>query len=297
MVPLDDVRFAFLIGRGEYEVEGRKYSRLRTMKLRGELSQGLVLSLDDFKNDIAEIVGNVTLAEALGVIKYDPPESNHHSNKLKSGQSGGAFPSFIHKTDQERIQNIVRQYSEAALNDEPFEITYKLDGSSTTVYVNENTFGVCSRNINLKIPDNWNEADSHFIQAAVKAGWLFKLILIKLATGRNLAFQGELCGPGIQNNFESLDQHELFLYDIFDIDTQRYLLPMDRIELAIKYDIDHVPFFESLAVLPLDINECLLLADGESGLNGKYREGLVFKSHIRDFSFKAISTKYLLEEK
>ena len=89
----------------------------------------------------------------------------------------------------------------------------------------------------------------------------------------------------------------VFLYDIFDIDTQRYLLPMDRIELAIKYDIDHVPFFESLAVLPLDINECLLLADGESGLNGKYREGLVFKSHIRDFSFKVVSTQYLLKEK
>ena len=263
--------FEFLRPRAK-EYDGKLQYRLKTMKLRGALSQGLLMPISMIGLDAESVSDQRDYAEIVGVTKYDPPESTFNGNRLTSGPAGGAFPSFIHKTDQERIQNIVAQYRIAANSDEPFEITYKLDGSSTTVYVNDNHFGVCSRNLELRIPDDWNDANSHFIQAAIKAGWLFKLILIKCTTGRNLAFQGELCGPGIQGNFEGLEEHGLYLYDIFDIDAQRYLLPMDRVELAIQYDIKHVPIYNSSGVLPIDINACLDLADGESGLNGKYRE-------------------------
>ncbi len=307
MLPLEDERLAFLKGRNEYTVDEKIYSRLKTMRLRGHLSQGLLLPTQQFEEEIHSFWGaedtGATLADALGIVKYDPPEYNERDpNRFKTGR-GTPFPSFIPKTDQERIQNLVEEYNSIVKkfesNDpadyEYFEVTYKLDGSSITCFANENKLGVCSRNNYLAIPDDWHEAESHFIEAAIEQGVLFKLALYHSMTGRNIALQGELCGPGIQSNFEGLDKHEIFIYDVYDIDARRYLLPEERRELVIwELGLQHVPIFSSNVWLECPIEKILESADGASGLNGKFREGLVYKSTSRDFSFKAIGNSYLL---
>lgn len=87
--------------------------RLKTIKLRGQVSQGLALPLADFfsedkkgwyyLNDSLEpiyIEEGSDVTEYLGVKKYEKPIP---ANMM--GRAKGNFPSFIHKTDQERLQN------------------------------------------------------------------------------------------------------------------------------------------------------------------------------------------------
>ena len=300
--------FEFLRPRAK-EYDGKLQYRLKTMKLRGALSQGLLMPISIIGLDADSVSDQKDYAENVGVTKYDPPEYSG-GNIRSSGSGGRLFPSFIPKTDQERIQNIVKQYNavlehydavEHRIEDmETFEVTYKLDGSSITVYANNNHLGICSRNFELKLPLDWSEwpdIDNHFIQAALKEGLLFHVAYIHSTTGRNLAFQGELCGPGIQNNFEGLKEHKIFIYDIYDINSGTYMLPKERRNLLDNYNIAQVPMFTDKGLLHPSIDKTLEMADGPSGLSGKYREGLVYKSNIRDFSFKAIGNQYLLLKK
>jgi RNA ligase (TIGR02306 family) len=84
------------------------------------------------------------VTELLGVTKYEPPMP-----AVLAGDAKGLFPSFIQKTDQERIQNLYDDYK-SMYADEEFEVTVKLDGSSATYYFKDGEFGVCSRNLELK---------------------------------------------------------------------------------------------------------------------------------------------------
>lgn len=309
MLPLSDERFAFLAGRKDYVVNGITYARLKTIRLRGVLSQGLLVPADLFEKEIAEFQkedNTLSLQEILGVIKYEPPEDNFGgSNRVKNTPGDTRpFPVFIPKTDQERIQNFVYEYNAIVdkfnTNDpsqfEYFEVTYKLDGSSITMYSAFNKLGVCSRNLEINMPYDWSDwptRESHFIKAAIDSGIMFKLAMHYSATGRSIALQGELCGPGIQSNFEGLTKHEIFIYDVYDIDAGQYMLPDERREFLVDLGIQQVPVHSYNIWLPTPIEAILEMADGPSGLNGQFREGLVFKSMERDFSFKAISNSYL----
>lgn len=300
MLPISDERFAFLAGRKDYVVNGITYARLKTIRLRGVLSQGLLVPANLFEKEIAQFNdpdNTLSLQEILGVIKYEPPEDNiGGANRVKTPGNTKPFPHFIPKTDQERIQNLVHEYDEAAASQEPFEITYKLDGSSITIYVKDNKLGVCSRNLELPLSQDWSDwpnSESHFIKAALEEGLLFKLVLAYAKLKHNFAIQGELVGPGIQSNFEGLDKHEIYIFDVYDIDNQRYMTPHGRRAFLEDLGIKQVPMLKC-ASLDRDINKTLEMADGASGLNGAFREGLVFKSLFRDFSFKAIGNKYLL---
>lgn len=305
MLPVDVGFFEFLAGRNEREHEGRKYARIKTMKLRGELSQGLLLPISHFGDVFGSallqwgaIEEEDKLTEVMQVMKYEPAMP-----ACLAGNAKGNFPSFIPKTDQERVQNIKREYEKCVASGELFEVTYKLDGSSFTAFaINESNdydegfnprLGVCSRNLELKIDENEGNA---FVQTFFKYRLDVKLHDYLFDTQRQLALQGEMVGPGIQKNFEGLESVQLYIYNVFDIDQQKYLLPNEARMICEELDLDYVPLFDSPMRLPETIEEVIAMADGDSGLNGKYREGLVFKSLDRDFSFKVISNKYLLKE-
>lgn len=287
--------------------EGVRGERLRTIRLRGELSQGLLIPTDELPNS-SEILAqlnqqalesmggfDIDLTETLGILKWERPV-----NANLAGFAKGNFPTFLRKSDQERVQNLKRQYQDAVTNGEEFNVTYKLDGSSFTGYLREHegaegreiNVGVCSRNLELKFEGN---EENLFIKTFNKYNLDEKLRAYHHATGRSLAVQGEMCGPGIQSNFEGLEEVELFIYNVFDIDTQRYLLAGETRHVCDDLDLKMVPTFSVRFTLPPTIGELLLVADGDSGLKGKFREGLVFKSLTRDFQFKVISNKYLLK--
>lgn len=282
--------------------EGVQGERLRTIRLRGELSQGLLVPVKELPNGDAiaglifgELMDNfeLDLTETLGILKWERPV-----NANLAGHAKGNFPHFIRKSDQERVQNLKRQYGDAVASGEEFNVTFKLDGSSFTGYLRDHdgeiTTGVCSRNLELKIDED-NEGNL-FIQTFRKYDIDAKLRAYHQATGRSIAVQGEMVGPGIQSNFEKLEAVELYIYNVFDIDTQRYLLAGETRHVCNDLDLQMVPTFHVRFVLPATIGELLAIADGPSGLNGKFREGIVLKSLTRDFQFKAISNNYLIKQ-
>ena len=267
--------------------EGVEGARLRTKKLRGVVSQGLLLPLSvafQLPPTTGVDIEGTDLTEALGIKKWDKP-----LDPSLSGLARGNFPSFIPKTDAERVQNLSRSIEKR--QGDSFEVTIKLDGSSITVYsIKENDEyrdGVCSRNLDLQ------EGESAFWVAAKQYNIHEKL----RSTGRNLAVQGELLNTNIQGNWEKVTGLCMFVYNVFDIDTQKYLSPKERRTLCKELDIPHVPVLHEEWVLNTDVKGVLAMADGPGMNPGVKREGLVYKSNTDDFSFKAISNAYLMKNK
>lgn len=267
------------------EFLGIKGERLRTIKLKGQLSQGLLLPMSVLPNiepvGIGFYIEGEDVTSALGILKWEKPLP-----ACLAGTAKGNFPSFIPKTDQERVQNLSKQIE--AMQGELFEVTIKLDGSSCTIFVNGEDNGVCSRNLELKQTDT-----NAFWQIAVEEDVHNKI----RTTGRNLALQGELIGPSIQGNYERVVKNEFYVYDVFDIDKQEYLLPAARLALVSFLGLKHVPVHLLLCELDANVQQLLDMAEGEGMNKGVKREGLVFKHLHSDFSFKAISNSYLLKEK
>ena len=135
-------------GQEPREYNGVKGERLRTVKLRGALSQGLLLKPADVmaakQFTLAGVGGDVT--ELLGIQKYEPPVPAQ-----LSGQVRGNFPTAVPKTDQERVQNLKKEVQAWTETGTLWELTEKLDGSSCTMYLDlDNEFHVCSRNLSLQ---------------------------------------------------------------------------------------------------------------------------------------------------
>ena len=293
-IPTEIAPFLTKPGRFPKEYNGVKGERLKTVRLRGALSQGLLLPLDvvgwDFavRMEVDDPVG-LDVTELLGIQKWEAPV-----NAQLAGVARGNFPSFIPKTDQERIQNCWKHV--LMHMDEVFEVTQKLDGSSCTVYYNRHPeygadFGVCSRNLELK-----EDPNNSFWKVALRYDLPNKME----ALGLNIAIQMELMGPGIQGNPEKLSDVDLFVFDIYDINTSRYLSSMERLEICVKIGLRHVPIIGYYKVenIGITVEELLKAAEGPSQMSvNPVREGLVFKSTETQFSFKCISNAFLLGEK
>ena len=264
--------------------------RLRTIKLRGQISQGLLLPCVFSRFGDLQIVDvsysdiGADVSGMLGIQKWEPePE-------FRSADAKGVFPSFIPKSDQERIQNCYEDVKELLVNGQ-WEVTEKLEGQSHTAYLYKDVFGVCSRNLELK--DN---EDSTFWKTARK----YDLEGILRKDGRNLMIQSEQVGPGIQGNIYKLDEHKLFVYDVFLIDEQRYITPDERIQFCVDNNLEVVPIivwgWSNYSGMGRD--SLITWADGKSNLYPTKREGLVFKMFGQErVSFKVISNDYLLSEK
>ena len=300
-------------GQEPREYNGVKGERLRTIKLRGQVSQGLLLPLSTWAParrpwTIAEegFEEGTDLTEYFGIQKWEAPIPAQ-----LQGQAAGSFPtSLIPKTDQERIQNCFGEIQKRAkrfatekvwnaetqtLEEHPvvipegfeeptYEVTMKLDGSSCTIFRWEGELRVCSRNLELKI--NEENKDNTFVSMALKIG-------DKIPDG--FAFQGELMGPGIQGNRERFAEHKFFVFDIFNIQEHAYLKPYSRHLECKQRGLDHVPVITVDANAPISVEEGLAFAEGPS-INHKIREGLVWKcNEDPSFSFKTISNQFLLK--
>ena len=290
-LPTDRPEFSFLKAK-----EGRKTvfngvegHRLRTIRLRKQLSQGLLIPVGfEWLDDPAFNVDDTErdYAEHFGVQLYEKPLPAQLAGTVRS-----TFPGFIPKTDQERVQNLTStlQRRKEQFPHEKFEVSIKLDGSSMTVYRLDDDYGVCSRNLSLT-----ENADNTFWRVAEADGLLTALE----NEGRNLALQGELMGEGIQGNPEGIKGQNFFLFDIYDIDAKRYFTSEERTVFVARHELAEAPVINYVELSMFDtVNDILDYAEGESMFNDN-REGIVFKSTLDpEFSFKAISNKYLLNEK
>lgn len=298
--------------------------RFKTIRLRGQVSQGLVVPIQILDGEYEIGVGisqqshgdqlqlgpydnalvieeGVDVTEWLGVEKYEPPIPAELSGKVK-----GLFPSFLRKTDEERVQNLVKEYAQWKEQDLDFYVTEKLDGSSATYYYKDGVFGVCSRNLELAEPEEFvagmvmrddgierPRQQNSFWKVAQELGLKEKLE----AHGRNISLQGELIGEGIQGNPYNIKGQTVRFFNVFDIDTQEYYgLPMFLATMQHELKLETVPMLTNLTMkLPETIDDLLAYADAKSVLNSNFdREGVVLRSLDRKISFKAISNKFLI---
>lgn len=288
----------FLTKSGHYpkvyhEVEGQ---RLKTVKMKGVQSQGLILPfsvLNVIENgntyeSLAEEGADVT--ELLGILKWEK-----EIPACLAGTMKGGFPSLIPKTNQERIQNLTKRLPEFAEHE--WEVTEKLHGSSATYYIDpDGEFHVCSRNVNLKFDEN-----NVYWQIAIKYNIRHYLEIMRnndfdyngIFTG--FAIQGEIVGPGINGNQYGLSEPDFYIFDLFNTD-EGYCKAENRQEIASLMHMNHVPVLhkELGSISGFTVDELLKIAEGKSVINGSEREGLVFKSKTNpDISFKVVSNVWL----
>ena len=260
---------------------GIRGEKLRTVKLRGQVSQGLILPLSNFPL-LENVPEDTDLAELLGVTKWEAPIP-----ACLSGRVRGNFPSKIRKTDQERCQNLWNKIPRNL----DYEVTVKIDGSSMTAYYDVNSdkedkFGVCSRNLDL-----FETEGNSFWDMANKLNLREKMV----AYGRNIAIQGELWGRGINGNWEGCPEHHFNVFDIWDIDNQCYLGSEERMKVVSDLGLEHTPV---LCIRKFDfetLQEALDWTEGPSIIN-PIREGTVWKSVDGTFSFKIISNRFLIKK-
>jgi RNA ligase (TIGR02306 family) len=287
--------------REEFEFLKHNNYRIRTVRLRGQVSQGICFPLDILNantkwhieelersritlHDLADSPVGFDVSEELGVEKYEAPIPAE-----LAGDAKGGFPSFMMITDEDRIQILPHIPVEYA--GQSFVTTEKLDGSSGSFFWKDGMFGVCGRNWEYyESPSNsfWKFARQNFLEE--KLGVL----------GRNLGLQGEIIGEGIQKNKYKLKGQTVRFFRMFDIDRYEFLPYEEMIELCNTLKIETVPILDRNYILPASVDEILAYAEGKSALNPQTeREGVVFvryelKNQGR-LSFKAISNKFLIK--
>ena len=256
--------------------------RIKTIRLRGQISQGLALPITTLPLTLLPDGEDVT--QALGVVKYEPPLP-----ACLSGEAKGSFPGFLYKTDETRIQTVPGVLERH--RGERFYYTEKLDGSSCTVFHRDGAFGVCSRTLELRETESntfWKVARKYDLEA-------------KLASKGNFAIQGEAIGEGIQKNKYRLLGQDLFIFNVFDIDKTRFLSKPEFVAFCEELGLKTVPIGQEFT-LDHTVQELVAMTNARSSLADVRIEGYVFRpvTEGRDLelgrlSFKVLNPEFLLE--
>ena len=266
--------------------------RLRTMKFRGQISQGLLLPVSAFPAIPADAEVGTDVTELLGVKKWEIEE-----RITTGGTMIGTLPYDIPHTDETRVQaepELIQAF--AGL---PYYISTKMDGSSHSVGIDENGFHVTGHNYEYK-----DDGKSPFYEL-VKSMDLQAKMEAFAADNKLSAFtiQGELCAPGIQKNRLKLTKPVWYVFTIRENGKRVGLTRM--LELCEKLRLESVPIEEIGTDLPAKyptVEALLSRADGDYPRGGK-KEGIVIRPTEPVYcelisgalSMKVVSNKYLLK--
>jgi RNA ligase (TIGR02306 family) len=280
-LPLDP-RYEFLRSSSyrENPDNGRGF-RIRTAKMRGQLSQGLFLPLSLFP-ELEGCNEGDDVTEKLGIKKWYAPET--------AGAGGtiiGSRPNGIPASDEVRVQSALELLDE--LRRKPYYITTKMDGTSGIVYYIDGKIGCCSRNKEIK-----DEAEALYWSPVYRYGLKEKLAKY----GKNIVLTGEICGPGIQKNRLRLNDPEWYVFDVMDWDSGAYL-PYDRmIEICASLGLNLVPLEERGESFAYTLEDLLEKAKGKYP-SGVDKEGIVVRyvPAPKAVSFKVLNNDALLKEK
>ena len=326
-VPENDERFAFL--------EKRHY-KIKTLKMCKVLSQGLIMPITlfpeisglDVGDDVTDIL-NITYADPEDNkrkrnspnSKYDSMRNRHKKLFKKSWikwlmkrewgrkilffffgkkkDKPRAFPSFVSKTDEERIENVPFRLQEG----KQWVVTEKLDGTSCTyalkrIKKNKFEFYVCSRNVRQRDENQkcyhdhniyWDMAFKHNIEEHLKE------VLRINPEMEWVAIQGEGVGS-VQGNPLKLKEDDLYVFNYITSTLGRYNSYAARAIIE-SWGMKWVPIL-GIETLPETMEEMKAKADGQSIVNPNViRKGLVYRSLDGTESFKNVSNKFLLSKK
>lgn len=323
--------------REEFEFLRAKGFKVKTMKLGkfNCISQGLAMPQSAFK-ELAGLSEGTDVTDILG-IKYSVREDNARKSngdpnaKYKSmaarhqkifkqkwarwmmRRSWGrkvmffffgkkkdnprGFPSFVSKTDEERVENQPWRISDG----KTYIATEKLDGTSCTYALerkgrNKFEFYVCSRNVRQQDEKQkcyhdhniyWDLAFKYNIEQHLKD------ILNQFPKLKWVCIQGEGVGS-VQGNPLKLKEDDLYVFNFKDSESGRYNSIAGRAIIE-KMGMKWVPILGKVQ-MPDTMEELKALATGKSKVNPDVmREGIVYRSLDGSDSFKNVSREYLLK--
>ena len=266
--------------------------RLRTMKFRGQISQGLLLPVSSFAAIPGDAEPGMDVTELLGVKKWEIEE-----RITTGGTMIGTLPYDIPHTDETRVQaepKLIQAF--AGLE---YYISTKMDGSSHSVGMDENGFHVTGHNYEYK-----DDGNSPFYEL-VKSMEL-QVKMEAFATENMLTsftVQGELCAPGIQKNRLKLTKPHWYVFTIRENGKRVGLNRM--LEVCKELQLETVPIEEVGMDLPAKyptVEALLERAEGDYPHGGK-KEGIVIRPTepvyceliSSSLSMKVVSNKYLLK--
>lgn len=331
LLPEDNPAFDFLKNsKGHIE-------RIRTVKLRGQISQGLALPTNILGKEYA--VGE-DVTDVLKIKKWEPDAYNR-PRKLRGKQSYDVkrfhgkwanlllykkpwtnllrkwifspskqqFPSFITRTDETRCQSLPDVIAFYAGTN--CVVTEKLDGQSITIWFDDKAkLHVASRNLEILDKSNYfwttvqrldieNKLKAYFTDLGLNSAWF--------------CLQGELCGPNIQGNKYGLKQKDIYFFNFMNVNPKqpiKYFSESDLNHVMLSTGLKSVPMLDMQYQLSGDVNTIVEMSKGESVLADTLREGIVIRPEptIIDnngfggmvgnrVSFKAINPEFLLKWK
>ena len=227
----------------------------------------------------------------------------------KKKDKKGGWPSWVAKTDEERIQNMPW-----ILNDTGrWIITEKIDGSSTTFTMKrgkhgKNEFYVCSRNVCFDSVDKPCYYDTNIYWEMAQKYDMYNILskLLEITPEAEwVTIQGETYGAGVQKRDYSMEDHDFKAFNLIFSHCGRYgTLEMQT--LLEGLGVPCVPvvngdfYFDDLDMFKENdgdtaVDALLNMATGSSMVDGLPREGFVLRSVDGTKSFKAVSNSFLLK--
>ena len=219
------------------------------------------------------------------------------------------WPSWVVKTDEERVQNLPNLFPPS---DEPWFVTEKIDGTSTTFTMKKRhglfskgkyEYYICSRNVVFDKPDKKCFYDTNvYTEMAIKYNMEAVLHELLYTSGNDIEFvtiQGETYGKGVQDRDYHMDNIDLRVFNLifgYTDGTVQRLNPREMTDWLDRFALPCVPILDENFHLPNTIDEMVEYADGDSVIDGDYREGVVLRSADGVNSFKAVSNTYLLHK-
>ena len=265
--------------------------RIKTVKLRGQVSQGICFPLSILPPGTPTDLG-ADVTDVLGVVKWEPPLPVGMGGRVKGG-----FPGFLPKTDETRVQVI-----EPALErhrGRTFYVTEKLDGTSLSAFLRQGEYGLCSRNLWIDETDETNV----LVRVARALRLEQKLRAARDPLGFDLAIQAETIGPGIQKNKYGLPSVTLRVFNVLNVDAYRLLDHPMMLAILDEMGLESVPQLGTI-VLNHTVDELVAISEGASRLNPRIqREGVVLRPFAEEYdqdlggrlSFKVINPRFLLK--
>jgi len=276
--------------------------RVKSRRFRGALSQGLALPLSivyqetgveldpDWLSDpdwLPDFLVGRDVTELLSVKHFEKPIPFDRKDQMEE-----VNPGYFPKTDEDMIQSLPVLWEEEIKDGQEVYITTKYDGTSMTVSLKDGKFSVCGR--------QWA-----FIERVGNPYWdlvsSYGLREVLASEGKNLAIQGELCGPGIQKNKMGLEAKDVFVFDIYDIDKDEYFNYYQLTDFCSRHRLKMVPIE---FVGPKDPSWDLLEMAKGNYKSGRRKEGIVVRPTEYQFSrtigrrlsFKVLNNKFLLKD-
>lgn len=200
--------------------------RIKSCKLRGQFSTGLVLPISTIEGFSGPFENGTEVALFLKIEKYVKDDGGQ-----PDGQAAGAFPShIIHKTDEDLAQSNPSALDE--MHGKECYLSLKIDGQSLTLISLDGEITVCSRNLKIK------EGESKFWNTVRKYN------LIENVRAHNIAIQGEQYGVGIQGNPLGVSDIRLAVFNAKNL-TDGNLLSMNELHvLCPSLGVDMVPVLD-----------------------------------------------------